>query len=92
MAEKFNILSAGGSSKGLNIFKSSSYKEHEVEPLAQVFWTFRWNAMIWIICAVAFALSFILEHIFQYGWSPATGRWTYLSSAVPWPYKPRNSC
>ena len=78
MAEKFNILSAGGSSKGLNIFKSSAYKEHEAGPMAQMFWTFRWNAAMWVICAVAFALAFVLEHVFRYGWSPATAHWTTL--------------
>lgn len=84
MAEKFNILSAGGSSKGLNIFKSTAYKEAEVAPMAQMFWTFRWNAAMWIICAVAFALSFVVEHAFQYGWSPATAHWAnlFLGDAV----------
>lgn len=84
MAEKFNILSAGGSSKGLNIFKSTAYKEAEVAPMAQMFWTFRWNTAMWIICAVAFALAFVVEHIFQYGWSPATAHWAnlFLGDAV----------
>ena len=78
MVEKFNILSAGGSSKGLNIFKSSAYKEHEREPLAQMFWIFRWNAITWIACAVAFALAFVVEHLFRYGWSPASAHWAGL--------------
>ncbi len=78
MAEKFNILSAGGSSKGLNIFKSSAYKEHEVGPMAQMFWIFRWNSIIWIICAVAFALAFVIEHVLRYGWSPASAHWSSL--------------
>lgn len=78
MAEKFNILSAGGSSKGLNIFKSTAYKEHEAGPMAQMFWVFRWNAAMWIICAVAFTLAFVLEHILRYGWSPATSEWSRL--------------
>ncbi|MBP5794767.1 MAG: hypothetical protein J6W41_02000 [Alphaproteobacteria bacterium] len=78
MAEKFNILSAGGSSKGLNIFKSTAYKEHEAGPMAQMFWIFRWNAAMWIICAIAFALAFVLEHMFRYGWSPATAHWSGL--------------
>ncbi len=75
MAEKFNILSAGGSSKGLNIFKSSAYKEHERGPMAQTFWVFRWNAVTWVVCAIAFGFAFILEHTFRYGWSPATAHW-----------------
>ena len=78
MAEKINILSVGGSSKGLNIFKSSAYKEHEAAPFAQMFWTFRWNAGTWLLCALAFGLAFIVEHIFRYGWSPATSHWAYL--------------
>ena len=78
MVEKFNILSVGGNSKGLNIFKSSAYKEHERAPMAQMFWIFRWNAVTWILCAVAFALAFVLEHIFRYGWSPATSHWASL--------------
>ncbi|MBP9999148.1 MAG: type IV secretory system conjugative DNA transfer family protein [Proteobacteria bacterium] len=78
MVEKFNILSAGGSSKGLNIFKSTAYKEHEAGPMAQVFWIFRWNASMWLICAVAFTLAFVLEHMWRYGWSPATAHWAGL--------------
>ena len=84
MAEKFKILSVGGSSKGLNIFKASAYKEHEVAPMSQMFWVFRWNAMIWVICAVAFGLGFVVEHIWRYGWSPATAHWSglFLGDAV----------
>ncbi|MCQ2580721.1 MAG: type IV secretory system conjugative DNA transfer family protein [Alphaproteobacteria bacterium] len=78
MVEKFNILSAGGSSKGLNIFKSTAYKEHEAGPMAQMFWIFRWNASMWLICAVAFTLAFVLEHMWRYGWSPATAHWAGL--------------
>lgn len=78
MAEKFNILSAGGSSKGLNIFKSTAYKEADVAPMAQMFWIFRWNAAMWLVCAAAFALAFVLEHMFRYGWSPATAQWANL--------------
>ena len=78
MVEKFNILSAGGTSKGLNIFKSTAYKEHEKGPMAQMFWIFRWNASMWLICAAAFALAFVLEHVFRYGWSPASARWASI--------------
>lgn len=78
MVEKFKILSAGGGSKGLNIFKSTSYKEHEREPMAQLFWTLRWNIGIWLVCAMAFGLSFVIEHIWRYGWSPATAHWTSI--------------
>lgn len=81
MAAKFKILSAGGDSKGLNIFKSSSYKPHLQKPMAALFWRIRWACGIWIACAVAFGLSFIIEHIWRYGWSPASITWTkiYLS-------------
>lgn len=78
MAEKFKILSTGGDGKGLNIFKSTAYKEHEVKPIAQAFWNIRWGVGIWLAAALAFALSFIFEHIWRYGWIPATGHWTWL--------------
>ena len=84
MAEKFKILSAGGSSKGLNIFKSSAYKEHERKPFASLFWSLRWAIGIWLACALAFALSFIAEHFWRYGFSPASWRWMwiYLGNAL----------
>ena len=75
MAAKFKILSAGGDSKGLNIFKSSAYKDHEKAPMAQEFWRIRWACGIWIACAVAFGLSFAVEYIWRMGWSPATWQW-----------------
>lgn len=82
MAEKFKILSAGKDSKGLNIFKSSAYEEHERTPMAQTFWVLRWTVTVWLICAVVFCFSFIFEHIWRYGWSPATFTWirVYLSN------------
>lgn len=83
MAEQFKILSAGGKGKGLNIFNSASYKEHERTPYARIFWELRWVITIWIVCALAFAASFILEHVWRYGWSPASAIWTkiYLQNA-----------
>ena len=78
MASKFKILSAGGSSKGLNIFKSTSYKEHDQKPMAQIFWRMRWACGIWLACAVAFGISFAAEHLWRYGWSPATAKWMTL--------------
>ncbi len=78
MAEKFKILSAGGSSKGLNIFKSSAYKEHERKPFAQIFWNIRWAVGIWLACALGFGLAFIIEHFWRYGFSPASWRWTWI--------------
>lgn len=76
MADKFKILSAGGKGLGLNIFKSSAYKEHKRTPIARAFWALRWAIGIWIACAIAFALSFVAEHIWRYGWSPASAHWT----------------
>ena len=76
MANQFKILSAGGKGKGLNIFNSASYKEHERVPMARLFWELRWGIAIWIVCALAFGLSFILEHIWRYGWSPASAIWS----------------
>ena len=83
MAEQFKILSAGGKGKGLNIFNSASYKEHERIPMARIFWELRWVIGIWLICAVAFGFSFILEHVWRYGWNIASGVWTriYLYNA-----------
>ena len=46
--------------------------------MAQVFWVLRWNAMIWVICALAFALAFVIEHFVRYGWSPASVHWMWL--------------
>ncbi len=75
MVQKFKILSAGKDSKGLNIFKSSAYKEHEQTPMAQVFWALRWSVGVWLVCAFVFCLSFAIEHLCRYGWSPATINW-----------------
>ena len=75
MATKFNILSNSGSGKGLSIFDSTKYKEHEQAPVARKFWNIRWNIGVWLICALAFALAFPVEHIWRYGWGPASLRW-----------------
>ena len=78
MAVKFNILSASGSGKGLGIFDSSKYKEHERNPMARKFWEIRWDIGIWLICALAFGASFAVEHIWRYGWTVATKEWLGL--------------
>ena len=78
MATKFNFLSASGKGKGLNIFKSSAYKEHEQTPLAREFWSIRWAIIIWLIGALMFACAFPVEQIWRYGWSPATRHWAQL--------------
>ena len=75
MVQKFKILSAGKDSKGLNIFKSSAYKEHEQTPMAQIFWSLRWSVGVWLVCALVFCFSFLFEHLWRYGWSPATANW-----------------
>lgn len=76
MAKKFKILSASGKGKGIGIFRSTAYKEHEKTPMAQIFWRIRWGCGIWIACALAFGASFIIEHIWRYGWGPASAVWT----------------
>lgn len=75
MAVKFNLLSASGKGKGLGIFDSTKYKEHEQTPLAREFWSIRWSIIIWLIGALMFAMSFPAEQIWRYGWSPATWHW-----------------
>jgi len=78
MAAKFNIFSNSGSGKGLKIFESTSYKEHEQIPVARKFWELRWDVIIWIICALAFGFSFVIEHILRYGWGPASEIWSKI--------------
>ena len=75
MAIKFNFLSASGKGKGLNIFRSSAYKEFDQTPMAREFWSIRWTIIVWLIGALMFAASFPIEHIWRYGWSPATKQW-----------------
>lgn len=84
MATKFNFLSASGKGKGINIFRSSAYKEHEQTPLAREFWSIRWTILVWLISALMFACAFPIEHIWRYGWSPATKQWIdiYLAQAL----------
>jgi type IV secretion system protein VirD4 len=67
-----------GEGKGLGIFNSAKYKEHERAPMAQTFWVMRWNVIVWTICFLGFGAGFIAEHIWRYGWSPATAKWTEL--------------
>ncbi len=78
MAVKFNFFSSSGSGKGLKIFDSSAYKEHEQIPMARRFWELRWDVGIWLICAVAFGFSFVIEYIWRYGWSPASQQWSII--------------
>ncbi|MCQ2562253.1 MAG: type IV secretory system conjugative DNA transfer family protein [Alphaproteobacteria bacterium] len=78
MAGKFKFLSVSGEGKGLDIFNSKSYKEHEQAPVARICWEIRWWAGIWLICALAFGLSFAIEHIWRYGWSDATQVWVWV--------------
>ncbi|MBR3930270.1 MAG: type IV secretory system conjugative DNA transfer family protein [Alphaproteobacteria bacterium] len=75
MAVKFNFLSASGKGKGLNIFRSSAYKEHEQTPLAREFWSIRWSIIVWLVTVLMIAAAFPVEHIWRYGWSPATKHW-----------------
>lgn len=84
MARKFNILSNSAEGKGLRIFSSAAYKEHERTPMARTFWRIRWACYIWLVCALGFSLAFVVEHIWRYGWSPATLVWikTYLTHVM----------
>ena len=84
MAVKFNLLSSSGTGKGIGIFDSSKYKEWEQTPVARKFWNIRWNVGVWLICALAFALSFAVEHVWRYGWGPASEHWVliYLKNMV----------
>lgn len=84
MAIKFNFLSASGKGKGVKIFDSKAYKEHERTPLAREFWTIRWNVIIWLVAALMVACAFPIEHIWRYGWSPATQHWIeiYVQQAL----------
>ncbi len=84
MAAKFNFLSASGKGKGVSIFRSNAYKEHERAPLAREFWSIRWSVITWLIAALMFAAAFPVEHIWRYGWSPATQHWItiYLQNMV----------
>ena len=78
MAIKFNILSNSGSGKGLKIFESSAYKEHEQTPMARKFWELRWDVGVWLICALLFGMSFAVEHVWRYGWGPASSHWVSI--------------
>ncbi len=78
MEVKFNLFSSSGSGKGLRIFDSTKYKEHEQAPVARKFWNIRWNIGVWLICAFAFGLSFAVEHVWRYGWGPASMHWVGL--------------
>lgn len=84
MATKFNFLSASGKGKGIGIFDSKKYKEHEQTPLAREFWSIRWTILVWLISALMFACAFPIEHIWRYGWSPATKQWIdiYLAQVL----------
>ena len=75
MADKFNLLSISGKGKGLKVFYSDAYKEHEKPQFAQMFWRLRWVFFIWLLTIAAFGLSFAAEHLWRYGWSPATAKW-----------------
>lgn len=71
----FKLFSMSGKGKGLGIFDSSKYKDHEREPMAQMFWVMRWNVIVFILCFIGFGFGLVAEHIWRYGYSPATARW-----------------
>ncbi len=78
MAAKFNFLSMSGKGKGISIFRSEAYKEHEKTPLAREFWSIRWTIIVWLIAALLVACAFPIEQIWRYGWSPATKHWIWI--------------
>ncbi|MCL2017981.1 MAG: type IV secretory system conjugative DNA transfer family protein [Alphaproteobacteria bacterium] len=84
MPDKFNILSISGKGRGFGIFRSDAYKEHEKGPMAQLFWRMRWLFFVWVLTILAFGVSFAGEHLWRYGWSPATAKWllAYFDQAV----------
>ncbi len=67
-----------GKGKGLKIFRSSAYDDHEKLPMAREFWSIRWSISIWLVAAALFCAAFPVEHIWRYGWSPATQHWLYI--------------
>ena len=70
------LLSVSGKGKGLGIFQSEEYKkDHERIQFGKLFWNMRWAVFVWLACAFAFALAFAAEHLWRYGWSPATLKW-----------------
>jgi type IV secretion system protein VirD4 len=46
--------------------------------MAQLFWIMRWNVFVWVVCFLGFGFGFAAEHIWRYGWSPATAKWCEL--------------
>ncbi|MDR1027432.1 MAG: type IV secretory system conjugative DNA transfer family protein [Rickettsiales bacterium] len=74
----FKLFSFTGKGKGLGVFRSSTYKPHEVEPMAQLFWKMRWNGIVFLLCYLGFGAGLIAEHIWRYGWSPASSVWLKL--------------
>ncbi len=75
MANKFRILSINKDSKGLKLFSSSAYKEHERIPMASLFWEMRAKSVIWLLSAFALILAFPAEHIWRYGTGIASIKW-----------------
>jgi type IV secretion system protein VirD4 len=75
MAAKFNILSVGGKGKGLGIFNSDRYKDNERLRFKRMFWRFRWLFWMWLAGIIGFGLAFATEHVWRYGWNPATVTW-----------------
>jgi len=71
----FKLFSMSGEGKGLGIFKATAYKPHEVVGMQQMFWRWRWNNFLLVFTFFAFAASFGAEHVWRYGWSPASQQW-----------------
>lgn len=43
--------------------------------MAQFFWRMRWIFAAWIVTFLAVGAAFAVEHLWRYGWSPATAKW-----------------
>ena len=78
MAEKFKLFSVSGKGKGFDIFRADAYKkDHEKLANRMLFWKLRWLFAVWLITILTFGLAFIAEHVWRYGFSPATAKWMW---------------
>ena len=43
--------------------------------MGRMFWNMRYKVIVWLSCFFVFILAFPIEHLWRYGWSPATAKW-----------------
>ncbi|MDR2685302.1 MAG: type IV secretory system conjugative DNA transfer family protein [Rickettsiales bacterium] len=72
---KLKLLSASGKGKGLGVFLSSKYDDHEQTPMARFFWRGRFAVFALLVLFLSLAAAFPAEHILRYGWTHATQIW-----------------